>query len=628
MISNSKYKALNTKQIRNTKFKIFKPGFTVLTTLLALLLLNTLQADNLDNSILMRAMQDELNRNITGLQIENQAKPYYISYRVRDAENTEIKAEFGGLIYSNYHRSRDIYVDLRVGSYDFDNSNFVGPSIGSSLIECEHTNLPLEDDYDALRNSIWLVTDGTYKNALERLSRKKAVIQNQQVKDSIADFLPPLICKQVEPEAKMVFDKTVWEKNIVQISKVFQKFPKIYESGVAFHLNASKQYFIDTEGNQSRRADLNTFIEIFAKTQTEDGDRLEDFIGFYGQTPDNLPDITTITEAVKAMAETLSLQVALKKEESYSGPVLFIGQAAAELIFQILGKGVSDPRTPLYENDLIAQSANQENLGSLTGRIGRKVMPDFLSAYDDPNLIEWGKTALFGHFSIDDQGAKSERVDIVKDGKLTGVMMSRSPIKKITESNGHGRYRNETYGARVCGLPGNLIIESKNAQSFEELRNMLINIGKDYGNSYGIIVTRLEPTKPQSTNERYMRYYTVMPGALKPTLSSPMVAYKIDLATGKIELIRGLDFSSVTSRLLRDISAVGDDNFVYNFLYRDENGNEYPVSVIAPAILVEEMDLVTKETKPTKLPILKHPYFKNKIDKYHNYNYNLTKKFN
>jgi hypothetical protein len=34
------------------------------------------------------------------------------------------------------------------------------------------------------------------------------------------------------------------------------------------------------------------------------------------------------------------------------------------------------------------------------------------------------------------------------------------------------------------------------------------------------------------------------------------------------------------------------------------------MSVVAPAVLFDEMDLVTKETKPTKLPILTHPFFK------------------
>jgi hypothetical protein len=277
----------------------------------------------------------------------------------------------------------------------------------------------------------------------------------------------------------------------------------------------------------------------------------------------------------------------------------------------MLGKGVSDPRPPLYENDMVARNANSDNFGNLTGRMGRRIMPDFLSAYDDPNLTQWGNQDLFGRFAIDDQGVKSERVDIAKDGKLTGFLMSRSPVKKVATTNGHGRYRSENNGNRTVGLPGVLVIESRETQNLDDLKKILIRTAQDFDNKYAVIVTRLTPTRPRSTFEQYMRWFTPSPAAGdKPMLAAPSIAYKIDLVTGKVDLIRGLDFSSITTRLLRDISAVSKETFTYNFLYHDSEGNAYPMSVVAPAVLIDEMDLVTKETKPTKLPILSHPFFK------------------
>jgi len=564
-----------------------------------------------DNDVLFTAMFDELNRSITSLQIEEQEKLYYISYRATDAEIAEIKSEFGGLIYSNQYKARDIYIDLRVGDYQFDNSNFMADVSWSRIIEFDHTDLPLDDNYDAIRSAIWLVTDGTYKKALERFSKKKATIQNQQIKDIIPDFSKTPPCTEIEPVVQLNINRTAWERNIIEISKIFKKYPDIQKSLVTFCAKASNQYFLDTEGNRSRRGDLLTYIEVSAKTQSADGDSVKDFIGFYSHTPDNLPDITQIIKAVEAMAETLSLQAGIKKEEGYSGPVLFTGQAAAELFFQILGKGSSDPRRPLYENEMLARVANRENMGILCEKLGKRVMPEFLSAYDDPHLTVWNQIPLVGHFSIDDQGVMAEKVDIVKNGKLENLLMSRVPIKKIGLSNGHGRYRSEERGARTCGMVGNLIIESTQMKGMDELKNMFIKTCKEYGIPYGIIVTRLTPTGPRGIEDIYMSYY--MPAPLaggKSLLSSPLVAYRIDVETGKTELIRGLDFSSITPRILRDIIATGSEEVVYNFLYRDDTGNEYPMSIIAPSVLIEEMELTTKETKPTKLPIISHPYFK------------------
>jgi TldD protein len=563
--------------------------------------------DDLDNSVLMRAMTDELNRSMTSLQISNQIKPYYLSYRVIDRQAAGIEAAFGGLIYSNSERDRDVYVDLRVGTYDFDNSNFTCQVSGSELIESDHTALALDDDYDAIRHGLWLVTDGTYKKALEKFSRKKAFIQNQQIKDEIADFTRVPACRDAEPPAQLQLERAGWELKIGELSSLFRNYPRIQESKVTFHTSAQIQYYLDTEGNRSRRVEMYTSIDVTAKTQSADGDPLEDFISFCAPTPGQLPPLAQITSSIKAMAETLSLQTSLKKEESYSGPVLFTGQAAAELFFQILGKGVSDPRAPLFENEMLGENM-KSGMGGLCGRIGRKVLPDFICVYDDPALREWHGVPLLGGFLVDDQGVRSQRVDIVKAGKLASFFMCRSPTKKIPGSNGHGRLRSESYGFRYTALPGVLVIGVNEAAAVADPVKTLIQMCKSYGNSYGIIISRLEATRAGDPMERYMRYYSGG-GKEKPLLSTPLLAYKVDVETGALMLVRGLEFSSATSRILRDIAAAGNTAYAYNFFFQDENGNSYPMSVIAPPVVVEEMDLVTKEAKASKPPVLKHPYF-------------------
>ncbi len=563
-------------------------------------------ADDLDNSVLMRAMTDELNRSMTSLQISNQIRPYYISYRVIDRQGCNIEAAFGGLIYSGNERNRDVYADLRVGDYNFDNSNFICQVSGSELIESDHATLPLDDDYDAIRHGLWLVTDGTYKKALEKFSRKKAYIQNQQVKDEVADFAKVPVCRDAEPLAQLRLERAFWESRIGELSSLFRNYPLIQESKVTFNTSVQTQYFLDTEGNRSRRVEMRTSINVTAKAQSADGDPLQDFISFCAPAPGQL-QLTEITSSINAMAETLSLQASLKKEENYSGPVLFTGQAAAELFFQVLGKGVADPRAPLFENEMMGENM-KSGLGGLCGRIGRKVLPNFMSAYDDPALKTWNGVMLLGSFLIDDQGVLGQRVDIVKEGKLAGFFMSRSPTKKIAGSNGHGRYRNESFGFRYMALPSVMVVDAEDSAAIADPVKTLIQMCKNYGNSYGIIISRLGATQAGDPMERYMRYYAGA-GKEKPILSAPLIAYKVDVETGALTMIRGLEFSSATSRILRDIVAAGRTSHAYNFFFQDDNGNSYPMSVIAPPVVVEEIDLVTKETKTSKPPVLKHPYF-------------------
>lgn len=561
------------------------------------------------DDVLFNALTDELNRNISLLQIENQPKPYYISYRVTDIKGIILKAEFGGLLNNQPYHDRKLYVDLRVGDNDLDNSNFACQLSSSGTINADQTDLPLENDFDAIRNAVWLVTDGTYKKALERLSRKKATMQNQPQKDRPADFSSAKPCTTIEPIAELDLDVAHWRNVVLELSAVFKKFSKIQESTVRFVAQVNNQYFLDNESNRSRHARTLAGIEIVARTQSMDGDPLEDIITFYAGQAEDLPSLNVMKQQTAAMAETLSILTKLTKEEEYSGPVIFIGQAAAELIFQLLGKGVSDPRRPLFENEMLARSGANKEMAHLVNRFGRKVMPEFLNAYDDPSLKTWNGHSLVGNFNIDDQGVKTEKVDVVTDGKLTGLMMSRTPIKKIKISNGHARFRDERYSRRAIGLVSNLMVEAEQPSDLESLKKRGLQICRDYGIPHILIISRLAPTRALSSKERFMRYFSRGGSNEVDLLSSPIIACKID-TLGDISLIRGLEFASVTTRVLRDIIAVGDQDYVYNFIYYDDENNSFPVSVIAPALLIEEMDFSTKDTKPSHLPIFAHPYFK------------------
>jgi TldD protein len=566
------------------------------------------QQDN--GTIIFQAMHDELQRSIQELKIENQVKPYYIAYRIIDKENVEISGSYGSLMYSDNNRTRTLFVDVRVGDHTLDNSNFVCQTRSSRIIGSENTSLPIDDNYDALRYDIWLTTDGTYKTALEVLARKQATLQNQQVKEDIADFAAAPLSDIIEPIAHLALDPTHWELTVMKLSEVFKRFPRIQESAVTFQSSASNVYFLDSEKHRTRRADLSCYIEVTAQSQTTEGYPIERTIGFYGQKPEDFPEVSVLEQRVAAMAETLSLETELKREDDYSGPVLFTGQAAAELIFQILGKGVSDVKTPLFENEMLARAMGNKNMGMLVSRYGRRVMPDFLSAIDDPTLTQYRGIGLTGHFVVDDQGINAEPVELVTEGKLTGLLMSRAPTKKLKESNGHGRYRTEQYGSHYIGLVSNLIIKSTEQKTPDELKAMLIELCKEYDIPYGIVITRLEPTRELTLRDRYLLYYASMTGGVEQTLlSSPAVAYKISVDGERCELIRGLDFSAVTTRVLRDICATGDADFVYNSLFRDDQGNQYPISIVTPSILVEEMELIADDTKPRKLPIVKHPFY-------------------
>src|SRR5271157_340549 len=76
------------------------------------------------DDVVLRAMRDELDRSMKQLQLENLEKPYFIAYHVQDTRMLNASATFGALLAGNIGRARTLAVEVRVGSYQLDNSNF------------------------------------------------------------------------------------------------------------------------------------------------------------------------------------------------------------------------------------------------------------------------------------------------------------------------------------------------------------------------------------------------------------------------------------------------------------------------------------------------------------------------
>src|SRR5215510_9720523 len=128
----------------------------------------------------LRAMNDELRRSVSELQFKDLEKPYFIQYIVLDQERYRASATFGALTGSDLNRGRYVQTQVRVGDYDFDNSEFVsgsgfqGPPPAGVTVQTV-----IENDYDAIRHTLWLATDAAYKQAIEQLARKRAFVQNK-----------------------------------------------------------------------------------------------------------------------------------------------------------------------------------------------------------------------------------------------------------------------------------------------------------------------------------------------------------------------------------------------------------------------------------------------------------------
>ena len=73
---------------------------------------------------MLQAMRDEVARS-RGLTVSGVEPPYFIQYTVDDADSFAISASLGGVVRRQRARMRVPDIDVRVGSYKFDNTNFL-----------------------------------------------------------------------------------------------------------------------------------------------------------------------------------------------------------------------------------------------------------------------------------------------------------------------------------------------------------------------------------------------------------------------------------------------------------------------------------------------------------------------
>jgi predicted Zn-dependent protease len=524
-----------------------------------------------------------LKRSVSELQFKDLEKPYFIQYIVLDQERYRASATFGALTASDTNRERYIQAQVRVGDYDFDNSEFVtGPGFQGPPPAGVTNQTVIDNDYDSIRHGLWLATDAAYKQSVEQLARKRAFVQNKIRGEQIPDFSKEQPVTAVSGKRTLDIDKGRWEKQVREWSAIFKDFPEIEESTVVLEAQVTHRYLVNSEGTRSLQPLMLVSVEVDAGTEATDGMRLRHWIPFNAGSFAQLPSAAEISKAIRQMASDLTVvRSAPVLDADYSGPVLFTGQASAEMFARVLVPNLSGQRLPLSE-----QQQSQTTRSELLDRLNRPVLPRFLSVFDDPSAQRIGSLELLGHYQIDDQGVPARRVSLIEQGVLKNFLMSRRPGKDMLQSNGHGR---SGIPGRETAQIGNLFIQSSEGKSYEDLKQQLIKMCQEENLQYGILIKALI-------------------GDGRGPIGTPVLTYKVYVSDGREELIRGAFPQAIPIRSLRQIEAVGSDANVVNRLA----GNSElptPTSIVAPSVLLEEVELKRPTGNQQKPALLTHPYF-------------------
>jgi len=191
----------------------------------------------MDKTIFKKTVGEELAREFALL---SQATPQFIpiiqNWWLRENNDS---SDLGSLTALDKQPSRVLSIDLRVGDYALDNSD-AGMNRYRQMIP-----LPISNNPDAIKQSLWLSTDLMYKFGSATYNKAKAEKKGEQ---NSFEKVAPSTFNDTNQSTKLTVDLAVWKKKVTELSALFNDVTDIVDASVRLSVVENDIYFLSSEG--------------------------------------------------------------------------------------------------------------------------------------------------------------------------------------------------------------------------------------------------------------------------------------------------------------------------------------------------------------------------------------------
>ncbi len=540
----------------------------------------------------LAAIQAELQSSQKMLAARSPA-PYFIGYSVTDVEYVQVSASNGAIESASRNRSRWLDVSVRAGSYELDNTHRVPGETNAASFTFPLRG-PMNGNTAVLAAALWRATERVYKDAARRYLRvesaKDVRLQGEDTSPDFAKPLPQDVTACTAVTAASLGDNVdgqmeQWKVNLRQWSELFRRERHILNSHIALSVRSATRYVVSSDGLCNMEPSVLFRVGLLAESKAADGMDLNRFESFEARRATDLPDTAQVAAKIAIMSADLKALENAPVLEPYSGPAILSGRAAAVFFHEALGHRVEGPRQREVDSGQ-----------TFTHKVGEHILPSFINVVDDPTVTKYpqssGDIELMGAYRFDEEGIRAERVDVAGKGVLHGFLMSRTPVRGFSASNGHGRAEP---GQIPVGRQGNLIVTSDKTVPRERLRKMLIDEVKKRKKPYGLLFGDVEGGYTL-THRFVAQVFQVF----------PLMVWRVFPDGRPDELVRGAELVGTPLVTLGKIEAAGDDPQVFNGYCGAESGY-IPVSAVAPSLLISEMEVQKKARSYDRPPLLSPP---------------------
>ncbi len=502
--------------------------------------------------------------------------PSRVTIAVRDGDVYTAAADRGSALRSVGSPGRPARVEVVVEQDGISSARIDAGGIASLPDAVATPRLVSDDVPAALARDLWVSADAAYKSALQRLAFKRAALA--RTGDTFgADWTPAPAVVHAETGPRLALDRARLDALALQVSAPLKGIDGLTLGHVQAAETQGRELLVDTDGMRLAQDDGYAAVQARVEFLRPDGTLLADERQWVARSAADLPDAAVLAEEARALGEDLVARASAPAVPWYEGPVVFEGEAAADVFRYLLPDQLrGTPPEPSGDREFSAELRQGP-------RVGRRVLPAGWSVHDDPRAVPAG---LPGGYRWDREGVPAQRVDLVEDGRVRDLVMSRVP-RGDRGSNGHARGDVQgTWSARLASWT----VTPPKALSGAAFDRRIKATMRAAGVDRVLVVRRLER-------------------GWEGGLPRPSHAVWRS-ADGREVPVLGLEFQAVDRRTLREIVAASGSQVYAYLASRSGHGRAggvsgLPVVLQAPQrILIEELEAVAPgpEQEPPTYP--------------------------
>ncbi len=511
-------------------------------------------------------------------------KTYFCSFLLRDTHWFNTWARGGSIVRRKADHTRNIFCDLRVGSYKYDQVINGGLDDNSEELESfNHVSVPIDDAcHDGLRLSIWRLLEAKYREAVaEYNKRRNNSLSSIDQNESFISFAKLPRIRHIEDKISEEVDEKYWEKFCKDASKWVSSLKGVVGGWVEFDVMRITKIFVSTEGSTIVQHQQRFQLIATMRNMTKEGANPEQDLVFNVGSQKELPDMKGFKSLLREKHKKLMNISRTKKIHAFSGPALLYPIPAGILLHEALGHRLEGSR-------LLSSYEGR----TFEGQVGKKIIDAKLTIRDNPKLKKFKGKICIGAYDYDDEGTPAQDTVLLENGKLNNFLSTRAAFtNKGFKPNGHARGKKHE---RPISRMAVFVAEGAEPKSFKELKKLLLEEIKIQKKPYGIIIYETTGGETGTTRHEFQGF--------QGEISYATVIYP----NGKEVTVTGIDFVGTPLQALNNIIAIGDDQEINNGYCGAESGF-IPITTISPAILVSDLELQARGTELVTPFILPRP---------------------